>query len=201
MTKVGKGRQERECELALIDKARLLEELDRYVASDAAERVSLAKIRDLLTRAPDPFTRKETEHMTASAVVGRPDGSAFLLVHHRRLDRWLQPGGHIEPEDESTLAAALREAREETGIETFETPFDGRILDLDVHPIPAFPDWPPHVHFDLRYVATTPGDPPPHPSDEVLAARWFGLVGALAAGVDASLARALKKAKALLAAP
>jgi 8-oxo-dGTP pyrophosphatase MutT (NUDIX family) len=185
----------------VIDKASILVELDRYVSGDEAEAVSLTKIRDLLMRASDPFTRKETEHITASAVVAQPDGSAFLLVHHRRLDRWLQPGGHIEPEDESTLAAALREAREETGIQSFETPFDGRILDLDVHPIPAFPDRPPHVHFDLRYVATTRRDPPPHPSDEVLAARWFGLVEALAAGVDASLARALKKAKALLAAP
>jgi 8-oxo-dGTP pyrophosphatase MutT (NUDIX family) len=184
----------------LIDKKRLLEELDQYVPGDEAEAASLAKIRDLLTRASDPFTRKETEHVTASAVVARPDGSAFLLVHHRRLDRWLQPGGHIEPEDESTLAAALREAREETGIESLEAPFDGRILDLDVHPIPAFPDRPPHVHFDLRYVATTLRDPPPHLSDEVLAARWFGLAEALTS-VDASLARALKKAKALLAAP
>ena len=185
----------------MIDKARLLEELDRYVPGDEAEAASLAKIRDLLTRAPDPFTRKQTEHITASAVVSRPEGSSFLLVHHRRLDRWLQPGGHIEPEDESTLAAALREAREETGIESFQAPLGDRILDLDVHPIPAFPDRPPHVHFDLRYVATTLGDPPPHPSDEVLAAEWFGPADALAAGVDASLARALKKAKALLATP
>jgi 8-oxo-dGTP pyrophosphatase MutT (NUDIX family) len=186
---------------ALIDKARLLEELGRYVPGDAADAESLAKIRDLLARAPDPFTRKQTEHITASAVVARPDGSAFLLVHHRRLDRWLQPGGHVEPEDESTLAAALREAREETGIESLEAPLRDRILDLDVHPIPAFPDRPPHVHFDLRYFATTRGDPPPLPSDEVLAARWFGLAEALAAGVDTSLARALKKAKALLATP
>ncbi len=185
----------------MIDKKHVLEELARYVPGDEAEAASLAKIRDLLTRAPDPFTRKQTEHITASAVVARPDGSAFLLVHHRRLDRWLQPGGHIEPEDESTLAAALREAREETGIASFRAPLGDRILDLDVHPIPAFPDRPPHVHFDLRYVATTLGDPPPHPSDEVLAARWFGLPETPAAGVDASLARALKKAEALLATP
>lgn len=182
----------------MIDRARLLEELDQYVPGDKAEAASLAKIRDLLMRPPDPFTRKETEHVTASAVVTRPDGSAFLLVHHRRLDRWLQPGGHVEPEDESTLAAALREAREETGIPSFETPLRARILDLDVHPIPAFPDRPPHVHFDLRYLATTRLDPPPHPSDEVLAARWFSLAEALAAGVDASLARALRKASAVL---
>ncbi|HTD51962.1 MAG TPA: NUDIX hydrolase [Thermoanaerobaculia bacterium] len=182
----------------MIDKKSLLEELDRYVPGDEAEAASLAKIRDLLTRAPDPFTRRETEHITASAVVARPDASAFLLVHHKRLDRWLQPGGHVEPEDETALASALREAREETGVPSFETPLHDRILDLDVHPIPAFPDRPPHVHFDLRYLATTRLDPPPDPSDEVLAARWFSLADALAAGVDASLARALRKASAAL---
>jgi len=182
----------------VIDAKEVLRELDSYAPVDEADNLSLLRIRDLLTKAKDPFTRKETDHVTASAVVARPDGSAFLLVHHRRLDRWLQPGGHVEPEDESTLAAALREAREETGIATFEAPFDGRILDLDVHPIPAFPDRPPHVHYDLRYLATTLLDPGPHPSDEVLAARWFSLAEAEAGGVDSSLARALKKAGALL---
>jgi len=182
----------------VIDKKKLLSELERYVPADAEEAASRARIRDLVTRAPDPFTRRQTDHVTASAVVARPDGSAFLRVHHRRLDRWLQPGGHIETDDGSPLEAALREAREETGVDALETAARGGILDLDVHDIPAFGDRPRHVHHDLRYLATTRQDPPAELSDEVLGARWFSLSEALAAGVDASLARALRKAQTLL---
>ncbi len=179
--------------------AELLRRLDSYLPTDEGERDSLARVRDLLRRARDPFTRNETDHVTASAVVARPDGSAFLLVHHRRLDRWLQPGGHVEPDDESTLATALREAREETGIASFETPLDERVFDLDVHPIPALRDRPAHIHYDLRYLATTLSDSAPSASDEVFGARWFALADALGAGVDASLARALTKASRFLA--
>jgi 8-oxo-dGTP pyrophosphatase MutT (NUDIX family) len=183
----------------VIAAAKLSDELSAYVAANASEESSLARLRELLSRAADPFTRANPEHVTGSAVIARPDGMAFLLVYHRRLDRWLQPGGHVEPPDESVLATALREAREETGISSLDIAHGRRILDLDVHPVPAAPDRPAHVHYDLRYLATTSDDALAVAADEIRAARWFTLEEALAAGVDDSLARALRKASSSLA--
>ena len=85
---------------------------------------------------------------------------------------------------------ALREAREETGIEAFEAPVGERILDVDVHPIPAHGSEPAHFHYDIRYLLTVSGPLPPFPEGCGL----FTLEQALVAGVDESLARALRKA-------
>ncbi|MEA3501142.1 MAG: NUDIX hydrolase [Actinomycetota bacterium] len=88
-------------------------------------------------------------HFTASGFVVSPDGSSLLLIHHRRLDRWLQPGGHIDPADTSPIAAAAREVTEETGV-TVE-PILPNLIDLDIHPIPPRAPEPAHEHFDLRF--------------------------------------------------
>jgi 8-oxo-dGTP pyrophosphatase MutT (NUDIX family) len=182
----------------MIAAAALSEELSAYRPEDEEEREALSKILDLLRRAPDPFTRKNRDHVTGSAVVARPDGSAFLLVFHRRLGRWLQPGGHAEPGDASVLETARREAREETGIEALDIALGGRIIDLDVHPIPATADRPAHVHHDLRYLLTTRHDPTLAEPAEIEKVAWFTFDEALAAGVDESVARALQKARRVL---
>jgi 8-oxo-dGTP pyrophosphatase MutT (NUDIX family) len=178
------------------------EDLDRRLAAyrpdGAAEEESLARIRALLRAAPDPFTRAARDHVTASAVVARPDGSAFLLVHHRRLERWLQPGGHVEPDDASVFDAARREAREETGVEDLAAPFGDLVLDVDVHPIPARAGRPAHVHFDLRHLLTATATRFAVAEEEVRRAEWFSLEEARASDVDESLSRALGKARALL---
>ena len=87
-------------------------------------------------------------HITGSAWIVDPSGTEVLLTHHRKLDRWLQPGGHSDG-DPDTLAVALREAEEETGLTV--VPVDGAIFDLDVHPIPARGAEPEHFHFDVRF--------------------------------------------------
>ena len=82
----------------------------------AGSRVARAGSAGSSPRRDDPFARDNPDgHVTGSAVVARPDGSAFLLVLHRKLGRWLQPGGHTEESDASVFGTALREAREETG--------------------------------------------------------------------------------------
>ena len=184
----------------MIEAGRLIALLAHHPAEDAGEEGSLLRMLRFLALSPDPFGRGNTEgHITGSAVIARPDGSAFLLVHHRKLDRWVQPGGHADPGDADVLQTALREAREETGIAKLETPRGGRPFDVDVHPIPERPGEPAHVHFDLRFLATTSETAITAQADEVSGARWFTLEEALAAGVDVSLARALKKAERLLA--
>jgi 8-oxo-dGTP pyrophosphatase MutT (NUDIX family) len=173
----------------------LLEALAAYRAEDARDEGVVSRFRTFLDRA-DPFRRGDPEgHVTASAVVARPSGDSFLLVFHRKLDRWLQPGGHVEPDDPSVFDAAVREVREETGIGVLAAPLGHRILDLDVHAIPAFGDEPAHSHYDVRYLLTaTDGSAP------TVGATWFPYDDVLPVDVDGSLARAVRKAKMGLAA-
>lgn len=180
------------------DLARALEE---HAPADSRESESLDRIRRFLASDGDPFARENPDgHVTASAVVARPDGSAFLVVYHRKLSRWLQPGGHTEDEDASAFDAALREAREETGISRFETPLGKAIFDVDVHAIPAHRRDPAHHHFDVRFLVTAAGEPDTDAAeDPSRPMRWITLEEARAAGVDPSLARALEKAHAILA--
>ncbi|MFP5245799.1 MAG: NUDIX hydrolase, partial [Thermoanaerobaculia bacterium] len=91
-------------------------------------------------------------HFTASCYI-LDDGGRLLLHHHRRLDRWLQMGGHVEGE-ESPEVAALREGSEESGLQDLAPAASG-IFDLDIHLIPAGKGEPAHEHFDVRYVART----------------------------------------------
>jgi 8-oxo-dGTP pyrophosphatase MutT (NUDIX family) len=178
----------------------LLAALARYAPSDAREAESLAHIRRFLAAPHDPFQRDNPEgHVTGSAVVARPDGAAFLLILHRKLGRWLQPGGHTEESDASVLGTALREAREETGLSAFEVPREDAILDVDVHPIPARSRDAAHLHFDVRYLLVTrethdrsAAEDPARPM------RWTSFEDAFATGADDSLLRALGKARAQL---
>jgi 8-oxo-dGTP pyrophosphatase MutT (NUDIX family) len=180
----------------------LLESLRSYGSMDSGETESLARIRRFLAAPADPFARENPEgHITGSAIVARPDGSAFLLVFHRKLSRWLQPGGHTEDSDASVFETAVREAREETGIARFDAPLGRAILDLDVHAIPAHKKDPAHSHFDVRYLVTTEADfDAAAAEDPSRPMAWRTLREARADGIDASLTRALEKAQRILAA-
>lgn len=137
---------------------RLLAELQRYDAFDAYEERHLGAMVALLA-ADEAFSRAHFQpgHFTASCYIIDDEGR-LLLHHHRRLDRWLQMGGHVEG-DESPERAALREGEEESGLRDLALAAGG-IFDLDIHGIPAAlrgdgltePD---HDHYDVRYLART----------------------------------------------
>lgn len=179
----------------------LAESLARHAPADPAEAEDLRRIRDFVSRHPDPFDRRIREgHLTGSALVVSAGGDRVLLLHHRKLDRWLQPGGHADPGETSGEEVALREAREETGIAGLLLhPTAPRPLDVDVHDIPARGDEPAHEHLDLRYLVVAPdGAEAAHAPAESHQLRWVSWDDVAALGPDHGLRRALAKARVLL---
>jgi 8-oxo-dGTP pyrophosphatase MutT (NUDIX family) len=120
--------------------------------SDGAALKSRELVMMLLESTPEPFSRDQFTpgHVTCTGLVLAPDGERLLLVHHRRLDRWLLPGGHIEPDDATLGDAARREVVEETGVllESGVPPLIG----IDVHGIPGRGREPYHLHHDLLFL-------------------------------------------------
>jgi 8-oxo-dGTP pyrophosphatase MutT (NUDIX family) len=145
-----------------------------------------------------PFDRGIAEgHLTGSAITVSSDGAGVLLLHHRKLDRWLQPGGHGDPGETTGEEVALREAFEETGIAGLALhPTAPRPLDVDVHDIPARASEPAHEHLDLRYLVVAPPGAAVAPDlAELHEIRWVPWDEVLPLGPDHGLRRALAKAR------
>jgi 8-oxo-dGTP pyrophosphatase MutT (NUDIX family) len=127
--------------------------LTAHAVSEAAEVAHRDRMLELAAHA-DAFERSAfvPGHFTASGFVLSPERDALLLILHRRLQLWAQPGGHVEGGDTDLLSAARREVTEEVGLSDLLVEDQGRIFDLDVHPIPARPGEPEHEHFDVRFL-------------------------------------------------
>ena len=173
--------------------------LAAVMPTDDKERADLALMKAQRALLPAPLSRAQpAAHFTGSAVV--TDGARVALVHHRKLGRWLQPGGHVELADgEDLLATALREAEEETGCRVTPHPTAHRPLDVDVHPIPSKGTEPAHLHLDLRFlVVTARPDALRVDGAESHAVRWFAFDEALHRAETPELKRLLSKARAAL---
>lgn len=172
--------------------AALASRLAALIPADAAEERHRGEFMSLLGSAPRPFSPDQFEpgHVTGSAFVVAPDARAVLFVLHTALQRWLQPGGHMEPGESDPLVTAVRETAEETGLRVLAEPAP---FDVDVHAIPARGAFPAHRHFDVRYLGIVRGLPPASAGD-VDAARWFSRAEADALDLDAGVRRMLRKA-------
>ncbi len=168
-----------------------------YVARHATE------ITRLITSTPRAWSRATLAgHITASAWVLDRTRSHAVLVHHRKLNLWLQPGGHVEDADASWRAAAQREVTEETGLDRFIPQADeASLFDVDGHPIPARPNEPAHFHYDLRFLfivdvdatVSTVNSTLTINAEEAHDCRWFALTDLLSdSALDTSVRRMIE---------
>ncbi|GAC1532296.1 MAG: NUDIX hydrolase [Vulcanimicrobiaceae bacterium] len=177
------------------DRAALLADLARYEPSDARERVMRDRLHEFVAATTDCFERSSpVGHVTGSAWIVDRDTTAAVLVHHRKLGRWLQPGGHADG-DGDIRRVARREAVEETGL-TSVVAASADIYDVDVHAIPARPGEIAHEHFDVRFAFYADRNESPIVSDESHAVAWVALADVADRG-DASVARLVRKTASL----
>ncbi len=144
-----------------------------YQSAYDDEAVFIPRFLELLKQ-PTCFERTHLPgHITGSAWVVDPSHRQALLVHHAKLNKWVQPGGHADG-DENILQVALREAEEETGLKNLRvvstTPFD-----VDIHLIPKRTDFPEHFHFDIRFLLEASLDDKIIVSDESHDVKWITL--------------------------
>ena len=149
---------------------RLRRQLNLISPVDEREERSIAATLERLSR-PHPYDQQlDDHHLTASAFVVSSRG--MVLLRHRLLHIWVQPGGHVDA-DESPESAALRETLEETGLVARH--FDPvELFHVDVHPGPKGHRGPPdHMHYDLRFAVLAPPLDPTPPPDESPEVAWF----------------------------
>lgn len=145
------------------------------------DRAVIDELMALKESGADITSRKEFRgHVTCGAIIIGAHGK-LLMIHHRALDKWLFPGGHLEQEDRSLRDAAMREVSEETGISEPDIQMPDGVLNrmpihIDCHPIPANPakQEPDHRHFDFRYVFRTRTERINLQLDEVRDWEWTG---------------------------
>lgn len=194
----------------MTDHQALLNLLTEYTAAHPDERGMAGRIAALASAHEDCFERTcRPGHLTGSAWVVSADGERHLLLHHRKLSKWLQPGGHAD--GQTDLAdVARREVEEETGLSELDLIADAaglEPLDVDVHHIPERRDpsgtvkESAHEHHDVRYLFRVTGDETLVLSDESRELRWCRPDEVRTLTQEESVLRLLRKARARLAQP
>jgi 8-oxo-dGTP pyrophosphatase MutT (NUDIX family) len=159
---------------------------------DAHETAMTAETIRFVEQHPDCLWRTQLSgHLTGSAWIVSADRKQTLLTHHRKLDMWLQLGGHADGDPDLAMVA-LREAREESGLTRLRL-MSPEIFDLDRHRIPARGGEPEHWHFDLRFLIEADPREPLVVTRESKDLAWIDLPQVINLNPQESMARMVRK--------
>ena len=176
-----------------MNRANLATLLNQFTTPFTDEAAMLVRMKDLVAdTSKDCFSRDNFTpgHFTASAWILNATKDKVLLVHHAKLNKWLQPGGHIDAA-ETVLDAAKREVAEETGVTVLSC--DEKIFDVDIHVIPARKTEPEHFHFDVRFLFVADDLQPLLLSEESHDLKWIALSEVSFSNPERSIQRMVEK--------
>ena len=169
--------------------------LASYPITYPDDRIHRDQVEKFVENYPQCFERSlSVGHITGSAWVVSPDRTRILLTHHKKLNRWLQLGGHADGNPD-VFAVALREAKEESGLKNIR-PLSRQIFDIDAHPIPATPTEARHHHYDIRFIFEAEPAETLIISSESKDLAWVETTALPRLGVDQSVLRMAQKAQA-----
>lgn len=171
---------------------KILELLNQHVGHDQNEQEMIQRAIAFINNNTNCFDRDLLiGHVTGSAWILDKSGKFVLLTHHRKLDRWFQPGGHCDG-DNDVLAVALKEAEEETGLSEIQTVSEN-IFDIDIHQIPERKDIPAHLHYDIRFLFKADKDIPLIVTEESNDLAWVELSKVEELNNEESMMRMVRK--------
>ncbi len=159
----------------MMSREKLLKALKVYQPVTLEDCNAKKLIQEFVKRYKNCFERTlQVGHITASAWLVNKEGTKALMMHHTKLDKWIQLGGHCDG-DSDVLGVAIKEAQEESGIESIKPVLKhGEIFDIDVHLIPANKKEPEHYHYDIRFLLRVASDEDYVRNHESQDMRWFG---------------------------
>ncbi len=153
---------------------KLLDLLENHNPSDNNERKMTNETVEFVKTNEDCFKRELLiGHVTGSAWIVNDARTHVLMMHHRKLNQWFQPGGHCDG-DPDVLNVALKEANEETGLKNLKV-VDGKVFDVDVHLIPERKGIPAHYHYDVRFLIEADMNEPLIVTEESNDLAWVSL--------------------------
>lgn len=163
----------------------LSDQIQTFEPKSKIQEKTKALFLQFISENPDCLFRSNLKgHITASAIILDKAKNKVLLIHHKKLDRWLQPGGHCDGVS-NTLEVAIKEVWEETGIKI--KPQNQRIQDLDIHEIPERKGVPTHLHYDVRYIFEADSGQDLIQNEETNALKWMDIEEIGAYGLEENL--------------
>lgn len=177
-------------------RTQLLNLLNNYQPTAHEEITFKKQMISFINEQPECFKRTlEIGHVTGSAFILDKSGDNALLMHHSKLDKWFQLGGHCDG-DSDVLNVAIKEAQEESGIMGI-APVHVTIFDIDIHRIPENNREKAHDHYDVRFLLQVTSDEQLVQNSESKELRWIAKDGTNLPTDNPSVVRMFKKAQTL----